>query len=165
MHAQQRSAMTSFMFGSLGAFDWPRLRYAWVLVLAVPLFVLAPQLDALELGRPHAAALGVRLSGVERASIGMAAALCAVAAVLAGDVAFVGLIAPHLARRMFGVRHRLRLAGAALAGADLVFTADVVGRSMFAHCDVPAGAVLGFFGVPIFVTLLWRRDLTPQVTP
>ena len=86
-----------------------------------------------------------------------AAALLTAAAVAAiGVVAFVGLVAPHAARALVGARHVRVLPMAALLGALLVGLGDVVGRTVIAPAQLPAGLLAALIGTPYFVYLLWR---------
>ena len=88
---------------------------------------------------------------------GAVAALLAAAAVAAvGPVAVVGLIAPHLARRLAGPSHLARLPAAAGAGALLLMAADLVGRTAIAPTQIPAGLLTTLIGAPFFAWLLWR---------
>ncbi|MGO4371029.1 iron chelate uptake ABC transporter family permease subunit, partial [Paenibacillus sp. MCAF20] len=68
----------------------------------------------------------------------------------------VGLIAPHMARRLVGLQHRLSLPISGLAGAAMVITADFIGKTLFAPAELAAGIVISIIGVPYFVYLLMR---------
>jgi iron complex transport system permease protein len=73
-------------------------------------------------------------------------------------VGFVGLIVPHVARALAGVRHRAVMLVAALAGATLVVLADLAARTVRSPAELPLGAVTAILGVPFFLTLLRRRS-------
>jgi iron complex transport system permease protein len=73
-----------------------------------------------------------------------------------GVVGFVGLVAPHLARRLVGAAHRRVVPVAVLLGAVLVSVADTIGRTIIAPGQLPVGLVTALVGTPYFVHLLWR---------
>lgn len=75
-------------------------------------------------------------------------------------LAFVGLVAPHAARALVGARHARALPVAALLGALLVCLADVVGRTVIAPAQLPAGALTSLIGTPYFAWLLWRSRVS-----
>ena len=74
-----------------------------------------------------------------------------------GIVAFVGLVAPHLARLLAGARHRSVLPLSALLGGALVIAADTASRTIAAPAELPLGVLLGFVGAPALVFLLHRQ--------
>ncbi|MET1154487.1 iron chelate uptake ABC transporter family permease subunit, partial [Arthrobacter sp.] len=73
-----------------------------------------------------------------------------------GVIAFVGLVAPHAARSLVGARHSRVLPVAALLGACTVMLADIIGRTVIAPAQIPAGIMTALVGAPYFVYLLWR---------
>jgi iron complex transport system permease protein len=75
-----------------------------------------------------------------------------------GQVAFLGLVAPHLARALAGPTHRLLLPMSGLAGAALLVLADMAGRSALPTGSLPAAAVMAAFGAPAFLWIARRRD-------
>jgi iron complex transport system permease protein len=118
---------------------------------------LAPSLNALRFGEARARALGV---DVDRAGWGILAAaslLTAAAVSISGVVGFVGLIVPHVTRRLVGDDARYTLLTSTLVGAMLVVLADAVARSIAPPLDLPVGVLLSMFGVPIFLFLAFRR--------
>ena len=74
-----------------------------------------------------------------------------------GLIGFVGLIAPHIARRIAGPGHRAVIPVSALVGAVLVMAADLIGRTVFTPVQIPAGIVTALIGAPVFAILIWRR--------
>jgi len=150
-----------FLLGTTGFFGWPA-----VAVMALALLVIAPlalrharALDALVLGEASARSLGVPLARVRLLLVVLMALATGTAVSQAGLVAFVGLVAPHLVRRMAVLTHGPLLALSALAGAVLLLAADVAARSVIAPQELPVGvltAVLG--GVYLLVLLRQRRS-------
>jgi iron complex transport system permease protein len=116
----------------------------------------ASTLDALALGDDMARAMGRRL-GPSRLTGLLAVTLLVGSAVAAsGAIGFVGLIVPHLVRRITGPGHRWLLPQCALLGGVLVVLADVVGRVIVSPAELPVGVVLGVIGAPVFLILVMR---------
>lgn len=155
-----RSA-TSWLFGGLGTPRWPALiaPAAAVAVGVAWLTAQATRIDRLTLGSDVAAALGVAVVRMRRRLLGAAIVLTALAVAAAGLVGFVGLIAPHAARRLVGPGHRHLVALAALLGALLVMAADTVARTAFAPRELPVGLVTASLGGPVF---LWQLRRGPR---
>lgn len=148
-----------WLSGSLYGRGWEEVRLlaAWVLVLAPLACLLAGTLDTLTLGDDSAVALGLPLEPARGLLIVVSAALAAAAVSAAGTLGFVGLVAPHLARRLVGPMHRGLLPVAALLGGLLVLLADLAGRTIVAPAQLPAGLLTAILGAPYFMWLLWTR--------
>ncbi|MEU6200547.1 iron ABC transporter permease [Streptomyces sp. NPDC047061] len=131
----------------------PFLAAGAVLVLAC-----ARGLDALALGDETARSLGHRVHVVRGCAALGATLLTASAVAAAGPIAFVGLVVPHLARRLVrGGGYGRVLPLSALLGAGLLVAADVLGRVVRAPAEVPAGVMTAFVGVPVLVALVRRK--------
>ncbi|HEY0713341.1 MAG TPA: iron ABC transporter permease [Polyangia bacterium] len=153
-----RSA-TFWLFGGLGT-PAPQALILPAALLLVVLFLLhrrAESLDRLLLGDDVASSLGVDVPRFRRTLLILAVALTSVAVAAAGLIGFVGLLAPHAARRLFGPRHRPLLLAAPLLGATLLLAADTLARTAFAPREVPVGLVTAALGGPLFLALLRRR--------
>jgi iron complex transport system permease protein len=152
-----RSA-TYWLFGGLGTPRWSAVALP-ALLLAVCLAWMmsrAESLDRLTLGQDAAAALGVDVARLRRNTLLAAVVLTAAAVAAAGLVGFVGLVAPHAARRFMGASHRRMLPIAALGGALLLIVADAVARTAFVPRDVPVGLLTAAVGGPLFLHQLRR---------
>lgn len=119
----------------------------------------APALDVLGLGDDVATGLGVSLQRTRLVGLAAVALLTGGATALAGPVAFVGLVVPHVVRAGTGPAHRWLVPMSALAGASLVLLADVLGRVVARPGEVPVGIVLALVGAPVFVAVVRRRRL------
>lgn len=129
----------------------------FVLVGAILTLFLARPLDALQADDSTAQSLGVPLP-VIRAMAFLAVALLTGAAVsMAGPVAFVGLVVPHAARRLVGLRHGYQLPAAALCGAIYATLADIAARFVIYPVEAPVGAVTAVVGAVLLLVLLKRR--------
>jgi iron complex transport system permease protein len=120
------------------------------------LLTLARPLDLLSLGEDAAQAAGCDLRRLRRRAIALTALAAAAATCLVGQMAFVGLLAPHLARALVGPRHGLVLPAAGLIGAMLLLLADTVGRSALPGTPVSAAAVMALLGAPLFIAIARR---------
>lgn len=127
--------------------------FAAGLVLAV---IAVPALNVVRVGEARAAALGVDVGRLQWTLLAAATLLTASAVVLGGLVGFVGLLVPHLARRVVGDDLRALLPAAFLIGAALVALADTIARTVLAPAEIPLGVLLAFVGVPAFFVLYLR---------
>lgn len=134
---------------------WPLL--PWCLVFTPLALLLARDLNALSLGEEIARGLGSPIVWRRGMLLLCAAALAAASVASAGTVGFVGLIAPHIARRLVGPDHSGVLPTAGVLGALIVVVADLAGRTLFAPLELPVGLVTAAVGAPFFIGLLWRQ--------
>jgi iron complex transport system permease protein len=130
----------------------------WIVVLFAFVYYKALVLDVLSFGKSVATGLGASVSKEQvkllAASVGLAAACVSVS----GGIGFVGLIGPHLARRLIGPNHKYLLPASALAGALLLLTADTIGRTILQPSEIHAGIVVAIIGAPYFLYLLARSN-------
>ncbi|MFI9006757.1 iron ABC transporter permease [Actinosynnema sp. NPDC053489] len=130
---------------------------ALALALLTPLlWARHRELDLHNLDEDTPRVLGMRVEPSRLVILLAAGVLAATAVSAIGVVAFVGLVAPHLARSLVGGRHARVLPVAAAVGAVLVSAADTAGRTVIAPAQVPAGLVIALIGTPYFVLVLWR---------
>jgi iron complex transport system permease protein len=152
-----RSA-TFWLFGGFGTPRWSTLVLPALLLAVVLAWMLvrAERLDRLTLGQDVAASLGVDVARLRRGVLLASVALTATAVAASGLVGFVGLVAPHAARRWVGAPHRRLLPVVALGGAILVMAADAAARTAFAPREVPVGLLTAAVGGPFFLWQLQR---------
>ncbi|CAM4348112.1 FecCD family ABC transporter permease [Lacicoccus alkaliphilus] len=150
----------NFLAGTVWGSTW-----AHVLVLTAGLAALLPfvirkipVLDILSLNTLNIISLGVNIRRERLLLLISAAGLSAVSVSVSGGIAFVGLIAPHLARRLMGTGHRFVLPLSALAGGLLVLTADTAGRTLFFPSALPAGVMVAIIGAPYFIYILMKSE-------
>ena len=127
-----------------------------LLTLVPAVLFVRRDLDLMALDDDTPRVLGVRLERTRLIALVGAAVLTSTAVSAVGVVAFVGLVAPHVARVLAGNHHVRVLPVAALLGALVVSLADTVGRTVIAPAQVPAGLLVALLGTPYFVWLLWR---------
>ncbi|MCY8404787.1 FecCD family ABC transporter permease [Bacillus sonorensis] len=102
--------------------------------------------------------LGIQVAKARIVISVIAVLLAAVTAAVAGVISFVGLLIPHIARRVVGSDHRVLLPFSALAGALLILTADTIGRTLVAPNEIPASTIMAVIGGPFLIVLLRRSD-------
>lgn len=130
----------------------------WSLVLLPLSWLLCQRLGPLLLDPLSGRMLGARTGQAESLCLLMACALGAVAVAAAGTLGFVGLLAPHIARRLHPPQPEQLALPVLGYGALLAMLADLLGRSLFAPVQLPAGLMLAIVGVPVFILLLlWQQ--------
>lgn len=134
-----------------------RLLALWLIVPVALAFLGARELDLIRFGDNSARSLGQPVDLVRGLMIVLVTLLSGAAVAVSGLIGFVGLVAPHIARRLVGASHARILPVAALVGACLVVAADLLGRIILPPAQLPAGIVTGLVGAPYFAYLLWRR--------
>lgn len=150
---------TAFLLGTLSGVTTAQVHRAlpWLAAGFVLAALLAADLNVLQLGEDMAAGLGLPVARVRFAALLTAALLAGAAVSFAGLLGFVGLLAPHIARRLVGGDNRCLLPVTALASADLMLLCDVAARVLFAPFELPVGVLLSLVGGPFFLFLLLRR--------
>jgi iron complex transport system permease protein len=149
-----------WLMGSFEGRSWPHLSWALPpcgLGLGLALW-LRRDLDALHLGSDAAASLGVDLARLRLLVVLAVGLLVGAATALTGVLAFVGLVAPHVARMSSGPGHRRLVPLAALVGASATILVDAVARSA-SGVVIPPGVITSLVGAPFFLWLLRRRGL------
>ncbi len=153
-------AALAWLAGSVHAAGWGEVRaLALVLATLAPALVWAARpLGPMGFGREVATGLGVSVAAARTGLTLLAVTLAGVAVAAVGPLGFVGLVAPHGARRRGRAGPGLHLVLSAVAGALLVAAADLTGRAAFAPLQIPAGIVTALIGAPAFVALLARSQ-------
>ena len=150
--------VVAFGSGSLNAAGWNYVTWlAAALAVLVPLaWSCAPTLNVLRLGEHTAVGLGVPLPWATLGLLALAVVTCAACMALAGGVIFLGLIAPHIARRLVGSDHTVVVPVAGLIGSALLVLADLLGGSILPATEIPAGVMVSALGAPYFLYLMTR---------
>ncbi len=130
---------------------------AAVLAMTAAAFALSKPLGAYQLGEPHAQSVGVNVTGLRMLIVLVSSLLSACVAAFAGPVSFVGIAAPHLARRGVGSSRPLLVTPACfLTGAAFCCGCDLVARTLFSPVELSVSAVTAVFGAPVVIALLLR---------
>lgn len=121
------------------------------------LWMLAPSLNILTLGRDMAHYRGLNANFVILASLLLATLLAATAVSMGGMIGFVGLIVPHVMRALFGPDHRWLVPASAIGGGAFLVLCDSIARSVMAPVEIPVGVVTALCGGPFFLVILRRK--------
>jgi iron complex transport system permease protein len=145
--------VVAWLAGSMAGRGWHDLALASPYAIAGGMLAIAavPALNALRVGDVRARSVGVDVGRAQWVILAASSLLAASSVVLAGMVGFIGLIVPHIARRIVGSDARVLLPASALIGAALCTGADAICRWVVAPAELPIGALLAFIGVPAFL--------------
>ncbi|ATO34170.1 iron ABC transporter permease [Dickeya dianthicola] len=145
--------------GSLARSSWEKLGIL-LLVLAVvmPLSMLSSwKLTALRLGEDRAISFGINVRRLRLTTLLRISFLSALSVAFVGPIGFIGLVAPHIARIIFGEDHRFYLPASALTGALVLSLASVVSKNLLPGVIIPVGIVTSLVGVPFFLSIILRN--------
>lgn len=146
-----------WLSGDLWATQW---KYVWALLpwflILIP-FILykSHTLNVLNLGSQISTGLGIRTEKERLILVGAAVALAGLGVTVGGGIAFLGLIAPHIARKLVGPKHGAFLPTAAMIGAFILLLADMLGKNML-KVDIPSGVIVSIISAPYFIYLLMK---------
>lgn len=158
------SLYTAFSVGSLQGVTGEQLVVPGMLVLGCLMLslVLSGRIAVLSLGDSMAASLGVSVGRMRAVCLLLASLSAASVVSYAGLLGFVGLVTPHMSRRLVGTDIRSQLCGSALLGGSLVMLSDLLGRVLFAPSEIAVGILLALVGAPFFFYLLLQRKELPN---
>lgn len=147
-----------WLSGDLWASQW---KYVWALLpwymVLIPFALYkVKSLNVLSLGSSMATGLGIAVLRERLILLLVAVALAGLGVSCGGGIAFLGLIAPHIARRLVGAKHGYMLPVAALLGVLILLLADTIGRNIVLPAEIPAGIVVSLISAPYFIYLLMR---------
>ena len=147
-----------FRVGGFSAVVFARLVPAGILILGALMvaLTLCNELDVLTLGEDTAQSLGLSVKHIRTLFLLLAALLAGASVSFAGLLGFVGLLVPHVARRLVGNESRYLLPMCILTGAGFVTLCDLVARLLFAPYELPVGILLAVIGGPVFLLLLLK---------
>ena len=147
-----------WMFGSVAFVTYGMVLKTLLIVMAsvAALFAISKRVNALLLGDEVAKAIGVNVRAVRLTAFTLSSLITAALVAMAGPVGFVGLVAPWLSKRAFGVRYSTNLATALLIGAELTIVSDVIARLVLYPSEAPLTAVTSVFGGPLLVYILLK---------
>lgn len=156
MDETQFDFMAAWQAGSVWGSSWKFVLalLPWFLLLIPYVLMKSRALDVLNFGDDVACSLGAAVERERRGLLAAAVALAASCVAVSGGISFVGLIAPHLARRLVGPRHAILLPTCAMTGAVLLSIADTVARVIVQPSEIPTGIMVAIIGAPYFLYLL-----------
>jgi iron complex transport system permease protein len=152
-------ASIDFRVGGFSSVNQSRLLPAGILIILgiIVVCTLTNELDVLSLGDDTAHALGLSVSALRNGMLTLAALLAGASVSFAGILGFVGLIVPHISRRIIGNDSGKLMPFCAIAGAGFVSLCDLIARMLFAPFELSTGIILSFLGGPFFIWLLRRK--------
>lgn len=158
----QAEFLASWQAGSIWNSTWKSViaLFPWILICIILLVVMCSKMDILVMGDEIARGLGVAVAREKRRLLILAVALAAASVAISGNINFVGLIAPHLSRRLVGARHKILIPTCTLVGAILVLTADIIARTIIEPAEIPTGIVVSIIGAPYFLFLMVKNRKT-----
>lgn len=148
-----------WMTGSIYGSSWRNVLslLPWTIVFIPLALIYSRHLSLQELGDDVAAALGSNVQMHRATLLVISVALAGSSVAVAGAIGFVGLIGPHLARKLTGASSMIHIVCSALVGALLVLLADTLARTVFLPKDIPVGVFTAAVGAPFFIFLLFRN--------
>ncbi|MBU9324807.1 FecCD family ABC transporter permease [Burkholderia gladioli] len=162
--ADALQGLVFWTLGSLARADWQKIGVlAAALAVALPLSMRnAWALTALRLGEERAASFGIDVRRLRLGTLLRVAVLSALAVSFVGTIGFVGLIAPHIARTVFGEDHRFYLPGSLLCGALMLSLASIASKLIVPGVLIPVGIVTALVGIPLFLAIVVRSQGAAQ---
>ena len=153
------SAAVVWSFGDLG-----RATYRTVVLMLAAVFpgtaffrLMAWKYNALLSGEATAKTMGVHVEGLRFVSLLLASVITAVCVSFLGIIGFVGIICPHVTKKLLGQDHRVTIPASCLMGSLLLLLADTVSRSLGSGSALPVGAITSLLGAPFFIAIIFRR--------
>ncbi|WP_424767336.1 FecCD family ABC transporter permease [Paenibacillus sp. sgz302251] len=150
----------TFMTGSIYGVSWDRdvlTLLPWILVLMPVAFIYARHLNVQELGDEIATSVGSAVQVKRTILLLISVALAGAAVAIGGAINFIGLMAPHIARKLVGPAYGGVIPVSALIGSLVLLLSDLVARVAFVPLDIPAGVFTAAIGAPFFIYLLYRH--------
>ena len=145
--------------GSLWGSGWSYAKVIIPIVAVMFMIVLLnhKKLDVLNLSDELAISLGLNLERERKRFLSFAVILAGTATAFAGNIGFLGLIAPHIARKLVGPYHKKFIIVSAMISVIIVILADAVSRNLFSPIEIPVGITVSIFGVPYFIYLMMKE--------
>ena len=156
---QEFNRVMAWTSGSIWGSNW---KYVIAILPFIILFIAlsiykARYLDALNLGDEISTGLGINVEKERRKLIVYAVILSGVATSVAGSISFLGLVAPHIGRKLVGPKHKKLIPVSALIGTLIILSADTISRNLLAPIEIPVGIVISIIGVPYFIYLMLSK--------
>ncbi|WP_462354883.1 FecCD family ABC transporter permease [Fusobacterium ulcerans] len=153
------SQIKEYIFWSIGSLSgrrWEHFLFGVgpVIVLAFILFCHGKELNILLLGDEEAKSLGINIRKMRKQILMIVAVLTAVSVCISGNIGFVGLVVPHMLRKIIGADNRKLLKGSFLAGAFFLTLSDLISRVILAPSEISVGIITSLIGAPYFIYLI-----------
>lgn len=157
--SENTNTVLLWLNGSLWGRNWEQVNQLTpIIVLIVPLvWMFAKSIDIFGLGEQSVKGLGLRVEGMRVLLLLFAVILASGSVAVVGMIGFVGLVSPHVARRLVSGGHRYYVPVSGLVGAAMMLLGDIIGRVLAPPVEFPVGLVTSVIGAPYFLYLLWRE--------
>lgn len=146
--------------GSLWGSGWSYVKVIAPIVMMMLLVVMLnyKKLDVLNLSDEIALSLGLNVERERKKFLSFAVILAGTATAFAGNIGFLGLISPHIAKKLVGPYHKYFIPIAAVISVIIILIADAVSRNLFSPIEIPVGITVSIFGVPYFIYLMMKEN-------
>ena len=153
---QEFNRVMAWTSGSIWGSNWKYVMaiLPFILILMFLTIYKSRYLDALNLGDEVSTGLGIEVEKERRKLLIYAVILSGVATSVAGSIGFLGLVAPHIARKLVGLKHSKLIPASALIGTLILLVGDTISRNIIAPMEIPVGIVVAIIGVPYFIYLM-----------
>jgi iron complex transport system permease protein len=151
--------ISRWLSGNIWGADWPYIiaLLPWVLILIPYVIKQSKKMDIMLLSESTAISLGVDIKKSRFKLFIVAVALASAAVAVVGSISFIGLIAPHIAKKIVGQKHKNYLITSVMIGGNLLLMADIIGHNLITVTTLPAGIVVALIGAPYFIWLLLKE--------
>lgn len=154
----QLTTLTFWTFGDLGSTSWEQIRFMFLVVALSSVYFMVHRWDfnALLAGTETAVSLGIHVKRLIMVNMILCCFAASTIVSYVGLINFIGLVAPHIVRKLVGNNHVYLLPGAILTGAVLLLLGDLFARTVISPVILPIGAITSFLGAPLFLYLLFK---------
>lgn len=128
----------------------------WIIILGVYLYKKVHLLDYFQLEESSIVSLGINLEKEKRKILFACVGLISACVCVSGNIGFIGLMAPHIARQLVGIKHKRLMPVTALVGMFLLIVSDFIAKTVFAPSELAVGIVISIIGIPYFIYLLYK---------
>lgn len=155
----QLTTLTFWTFGDLGSASWREIRFMAIIIILASIYFILHRWDfnALLAGTETAISLGIHVRRLIILNMILCCFAVSVIVSYIGLISFIGLVAPHIVRKLVGSNYVYLLPGSVLAGASLLLLSDLLARTISNPLILPIGAITSFLGAPLFLYLLFKR--------
>jgi iron complex transport system permease protein len=161
------SALDQVLFWLAGSVQGRKLEllasvFPYMIIGWIGALILAPKLNVISMGEDVAKGLGLKTGLVKLAGMVIVVLLAGAAVAVAGPIGFIGIVVPHIARKLIGIDHRWLLPFSAVLGAVLLLAADITARYVIMPQEVPVGVMTAAIGAPFFIYLARKGSSTNE---
>jgi iron complex transport system permease protein len=158
MNASDFEFAAIWQAGSIYNANWSfiYMMLPWIIILGIYLYKKVHLLDYFQLEESSIVSLGINLEKEKRKLLSACVGLISSCVCVAGNIGFIGLMAPHIARQLVGIKHRKLMPVTALVGVFLLILSDFIAKTVFAPSELAVGIVISIIGIPYFIYLLYK---------